>query len=224
MTRRGDAAVRTGASLGVVAGVVLTVVAAAAGWGGADAPPPPERPVADPAAAEALVAAWERSLTSRWVVRARVERRRGDEVLVDAERTTVQAPPDRLVREAGTVEGRLDGREVGCAPDPDDVPRCRAGAAVPPHPRAVAEQVDALRSAVDDPDGDGALYAVRARGDCFSLVQQRAYRRPPFGERARFCFDAATGAPVLQETWRGDTVDRARAVEVREVRPADLEL
>jgi hypothetical protein len=71
--------------------------------------------------------------------------------------------------------------------------------------------------------GAGALYAVRDEGNCFRLRLRLRVLSPPYGERARFCFDPATGAPVRSEIEKREGVDRTVAISVR-ARPTDDDL
>ena len=58
-------------------------------------------------------------------------------------------------------------------------------------------EVEGLRSLLEGPD---PVYGVaRVDDGCFALAQRRSEPRAPFGLEARFCFDAATGAPTDSE-------------------------
>ena len=49
------------------------------------------------------------------------------------------------------------------------------------------------------------------------VVLSHLYPSPPYGDRARFCFDRATGAPTRREIHRREGTDVQEAVEVRGV-------
>jgi len=191
-----------------------------------DAPPASTAPptsAPDPAAVAAFLAAWERSRTAPFVLEADYRQERGGVVVQEGPQRTVQRPPDRLVEQFGSIDGRLGSRRVGCAPGPTGALACRWGSDAPPFDDEVATELRRLRGYVE---GDRPLYRVTADADgaCFDLALALRFPVPPYGERARFCFDAATGAPVHQEVVRGDVVDRTVARSVRVPTAADLAL
>lgn len=212
-----------GALAGAVTGVLIVVVSALLGWtpdvGGPEtsaAPPSPQ-------AAEAFVAAWDRSLTGSWVVEGGFERTslQGRGTLRTPVRTA-QRPPERLVVGFGSAESRLDGRLLSCTTAPDGSLRCQEGGPAPPYAEERADQVDLIRRYVLGP---GPLYLVRdAGGGCFELSLHVPIPAPPYGEQAVFCFDGATGAPVRVEIRRPEAVDVMVATAVRsEVADEDLQ-
>ena len=73
--------------------------------------------------------------------------------------------------------------------------------------------------------GDHPAYTVtRADAGCFELTLGYVYPSPPYGLSARFCFDAATGAPMQVRVDQGEgVVDDTVTTSVRtDVGPADL--
>jgi hypothetical protein len=121
----------------------------------------------------------------------------------------------------GAVVGRVDGRVVNCATGSTGVFRCGPGTPAPDYESEVEREVVILRSYFEAPL---SLYSLRVEGACFALRLERRYPSPPYGERARFCFDAETGAPVRQEIARPEGSDAQTAVEVRaHVDDADLQ-
>jgi hypothetical protein len=181
----------------------------------------------DAVAAEALVDAWERSLTATFVRFGTFERHSDQTgATIGSEDVLAQRPPRRLHRQLGGVEGRDDRRAIVCpgAPDPGAPLPCTFGSPTgPSYDDDVAAEVEGLRSLVLGPD---PVYAVvRAAPGCFSLAQLRSEPRALFGIEARFCFDAETGAPTAHRVRHPRGVVEVLAVtEVRStVRDADLE-
>jgi hypothetical protein len=175
-----------------------------------------------PADIDAFLAAWRRSRSGTWFVRSRFTRRTiaGDEL--EDEMRTAQRPPERLtVGPLGAVAGRLDGRIVNCATGVTGVFRCGTGEPAPEYTKEVADEVATLREYFVAPL---SLYSLSVEGDCFALRLARTYPSPPYGERARFCFDRETGAPTRQEIHRREGSDVQEAVELRAaVENADLD-
>jgi hypothetical protein len=213
-----------GAVAGVLVGALLAGGLAARDLASDDGAPAATT-VAPPARDDvrAFVAAWRRSRTGTWFARLRFTRRTAAGAELEDEIRVAQRPPDRLtVGPLGAIAGAVDGRVVNCAEGRSDVLRCGPGHAAPPHAREVAREVAALRSYFAAPL---SLYTVRAEGDCFALRLARRYPSPPFGDRARFCFDRETGAPVRREVHRREGSDVQEAVEVRgQVSDADFEV
>jgi hypothetical protein len=216
---------RTGAVIGwvLVGGYAAAMLAVALTT--SDGPlRPGDRP--DPGAAEAFVDAWDRSRTATFLRTGTFERRSeatGAEIA--SEDVLVQRPPRRLHRQLGGVSGRDDDRLLVCpAPVGDGPPpECRLGTpGGPTYAEDVEAEVEGLRSLLEGPD---PVYGV-GRGDdgCFALVQRRSEPRAPFGLEARFCFDAATGAPIDSEVrYVGGIVEVVAVTDlVGEVRSEDL--
>ena len=199
------------AAAGAVAGVVACVGLATTGWPKDDEPPPPG-PRESAAAASRFLVAWERSRLGTWAVEARFDRvtAAGRTLRIDIH--MAQRPPDRLITGLGTVNSRRNGERLACAPDAEGVVHCRPGGPAPPY----ADEVDAeLRILATYVRGPTAFYAVAYDGDCFRLRLRQRVLSPPYGERARFCFDPATGAPTRSEITKVQARDRTVAVSVR---------
>jgi len=165
-----------------------------------------------PSAADAYLAAWRRSQLGTWRVVLRWERRAGGGRLDDVIRIA-QRPPDRLVIGAGSVNARRDGRRLACAAGSDGRLLCRDAGGAPPYEQQVDQQEAVLRQQLAGPE---ALYTVgRAGSSCYDLrLRFLRFPAPPYGRRARFCFDAATGAPTLLDIDRTEGNDRQAAVQV----------
>jgi len=176
-----------------------------------------------PADADAFAEAWQRSRTGTWVVRMTFTRRTAARGRLDDEIRIAQRPPDRLiVGPLGAVAGSIGGRTVNCGTGATGALRCGGDQPAPPYSDEVRREVSALRSYFA---GTSPLYAVKHDGDCFTLRLRRQYPSPPYGDRARFCFDRVTGAPTRQEIHRKQGTDVQQAVEVRgEVAADDFRL
>jgi hypothetical protein len=124
-------------------------------------------------AAASFLDAWAASRAGTWKVDATFERTpaRGDGKL-SSPLEMVQRPPDRLVRQFGSVTGVIDGKEVGCAPAPGGSVKCRAGAPVD-YAKEVATELDRLEDYVAGPV---PIYSVSRDGPgCFRLDRQIQY-------------------------------------------------
>lgn len=181
----------------------------------------------DSAAAAHFAEAWERSRMGTYV--AVGVYRRTSEVTgatISSEDVVAQRPPRRLHRQLGGVEGRDDDRLLVCPAPPEgaeDRQPCRLS---PPggetYAASVERAVEGVRSLTT---GAAPLYLVVEddRG-CFVLTLRRADPRAPFGVRASFCFDRATGA-VRESTVRhaGGIVEVVSVTSIRAATDADLE-
>jgi hypothetical protein len=174
-------------------------------------------------AAASFLDAWAASRAGTWKVDATFERtpaKGGGKLSSPLE--MVQRPPERLTRQFGSVTGVIDGKEVGCAPAPGGTVKCRSGGAVD-YDKEVASELARLQTYVAGPV---PIYAVQRDGrGCYRLDRQIQYLAPPYGDHARFCFDAKTGALVKAEVVRPEAIDVTTAVLVTgDVADADLTL
>lgn len=186
---------------------------------------PGERP--DAGTTEAFIDAWERSREATFVRTGTFERR--SEVTgsaISSEDVLAQRPPQRLHRQLGGIDGRDDRRRIVC-PSPAE------GAAPAPcafgepegssYAEDVATEIAGLRSLLEGPT---PVYGVAAADEagCFDLAQRRVEPRAPFGTAARFCFDAATGAPAsTRVVYAGGIVEVIAVTDIQaEVTDADL--
>jgi hypothetical protein len=202
---------------GLVVGIAATA-AVAATWGPTGSRLPRVRQ--SPDAASAYIADWRRSQLATWEVVLRWRRQVGGSQLQDDVRIA-QRPPDRLSVAPGAVEARHGNRSLACAPGDDGRLRCRDAGAAPPYDQEMAAGEAVLR---DQLTGRGRLYDVVASSShCYELRLRVAYPAPPYGQRARLCFDDAAGAPTVREIDRtqGRDVQEAVAVSGR-VDDADL--
>lgn len=177
-------------------------------------------PAETEAAARRFVAAWERSRRGTWVVEASFARVTSTGRRLETSIHMAQRPPDRLVTGLGTIDSRRGGERLACAADAQEMVRCRSGGPARPYDAEVEDDLDILRGYVDAERG---FYGVLQEGACFRLRLRRSVLSPPYGQRARFCFDPATGAPVRSEVDKREARDRTVAVSIR-ARPTDADL
>jgi hypothetical protein len=172
------------------------------------------------AAAAGLVEAWRRSRTGTYVLVTTFERTVGEREL-EATTYLAQRPPDRLTVSGTSVRGRIGGERVTCGPDAAGGLLCERSPLESTYEEAVAGEVRRLERLVGP---DSPVYGVADEGGgCFRLRRVAAVVSPPYGDRARFCFDAATGALVATEVHRAEGSDRTRVRDLRpEVADADL--
>ena len=172
-----------------------------------------------------FVEAWERSRTGTFVVSADFVRTTADGRELRSTVEWAQRPPDRLIVQFGSAAGELEGRPIGCTTDGGGFYVCGEGEVGGDFDEALGDELAVLRTYVE---GDAPLYRVEedpvdGAQVCFDLRLDRPIVAPPYGERARFCFDDETGAPVLVRVERVEATDLTEATEVRsEVRDADL--
>ena len=205
---------------GVVVGVLAVVALAAAGWPAHDEDGAAGGAGETTSAARHFVARWRASRLGTWVVEAEFERVMADGRRLRTDVHMAQRPPDRLITGLGTLDARRGDERTACGSDAAGVSVCRSGQVARPYEAEVEDDIDLLRGYVL---GRSSFYGVRQEGDCFVLRLRRRVLTPPYGERARFCFDPATDAPVLAEVRRKEATDRTLAVEVRSA-PADADL
>lgn len=163
-------------------------------------------------AAVAFVEAWERSRTATFLTGSLLTRT--TEVgMLEIPIVVAQRPPDRVISSGRSTEGTVGGEQRVCDEQLDGLVHC--GVTSTPgesFEEKVAAEVAVLRSYFE---ADLPLYAVAGSGSCFDLRLTRAVHAPPFGQSARFCFDAASGAPQLQRIERPEGTDVVVLVSVR---------
>jgi hypothetical protein len=188
-----------------VAGLVVACLASIA----IGAPPTVQR---GPRAAQDFVDAWHRSQTATYVVDAAVTRTLPNGQQINWEQHEVRRPPERLMVGLGTVEGRLGDHLVRCASDPSGNSRCTQSAPDDTFADEVAADTAELRrELIDD-----SLYTVVDFGEdhgthCYRLDLAKQFPSPPYGTSALFCFDVATGAPVLTVVEQPESTTRTVA-------------
>ena len=204
----------------VVGGLVVgVVIGAGLGWwnsrSGGDEHAGSSEPAVAAETAEAaaeLVEAWERSRTATYLTGSLLERTTATAAVLELPLIVAQRPPERVVSTGTSVEGSVDGLRQICDEQLDGVVRCQVAGPAADYDATVAAEVDTLRSYFE---GELPVYRVAREGHCFLLRLTRAIQAPPYGQRARFCFDEASGAPSLQRIERDEGTDVVTLVSVR---------
>ncbi|HSL56423.1 MAG TPA: hypothetical protein VK866_01140 [Acidimicrobiales bacterium] len=196
-------AVALALAVGAILGAALALVGRDDGARLA-APPASDSVVESDAAAASFLAAWERSRTATYLVESTFVRTTPTGASVAAASTVVQRPPDRLVAQGGSVSGWLDGRRRVCDTTPEGV-RCQELDVEGSWAAEVAAELEILTGYVS---GAAPLYRVATDdAGCHRLRLARAVLAPPYGRRALWCFDAATGAVSRLEIERREATD-----------------
>ncbi len=208
-----------------IAGVLMGSAIAAALVAGGALRVPVARDYTD--ASAPFLEAWERSRTGTFVVSSEFRRTLRDGRTLFSASELAQRPPDRIARQFGGVDGRIDGRPVVCSTDQNDRYSCVTGeATVGPFSETIRSELDTFRSYFTTPDP--ALYQViRAPdADCFELIQQIAYPDPTYGRYTKMCFDPPTGAlRLLERRLDSGVVETLEAQAIRtEVTDGDFNL
>ena len=202
---------------GVVAGVLLGLGAAALVAGDDDdsgsvslAPVESLYPEDQATNAEALLQAWARHRTATYRAELTWSRELTNGQQLEVERTVVQQPPQRAVRQSGstTIVG-ADG-SLTCEPRADGTV-CTQLPGVD-YNLEVATELAAWRTAIT---GDNPAYAVDVSGDgCFELHLVQPLVDPPYGQLSQVCFDAATGAMSSRQVIGANAteIEQARAI------------
>src|SRR5438067_12287601 len=202
MAGHGTGARQTGPVRRAVAAGLLVgglAIAALARWDRPRSPAGPE-----------FVAAWGRRLTGTYAVVDRIDRHLLNGRSLVSEVRLAQRPPDRLRVGAEGVDGRVNGRLLGCVAVPGADIQWRDGGSAPPYQQDVDRQVRLLRRLVIGPR---RAYDVHRVGDgCYRLELRARILAPPYGEDATFCFDEATGAPLRSTVRRAEGTDVHRTI------------
>jgi hypothetical protein len=153
-----------------------------------------------------FLAAWRRSLLTSWSVDESVSRTTRNGRHLDFAVHRAQRPPDRVQIGLGSVSARVGGTDVACATGGDGRLECRSQGQAPPYGQAVDQELQTLSTYVT---GAHPLYVVVERPPCFDLTLALSkYPVPPYGRRAEFCFDRASGAPSASLVVRDEGTDR----------------
>lgn len=218
----------------VVVGVLAAVIARTVVDGSATshaAPPPPVPTTtaiapSSPADIGAFLAAERRLLAGTWVVHEQFDRVAASGRQLVSDLRLAQRPPDTLKEGPSSADGRRNGRIISCAAGPTGALVCKDGGPAPPFADQVNSEVDTLRSYLV---ATLPLYRVEAAagagpGQCWRLLLAApAYPSPPYGTRAVFCFDPATGAPSYSQIVRPEATDTTRTLaSTATVTDADL--
>jgi hypothetical protein len=211
--------------LGGLCAGVLAVLAIAARVAGDDDPGPAETlpsieltfPAVDhdPAAAEALVIAWNRWRTGTFVSSGTWTRTiDGADEPLSGDVFMAQDPPRRLVVRLGAVTESIDGTVTTCDAPSDAivVPACTDGG----QGRSYDERLDTeMQLVLEYIIGNARLYDVEQHDSCFQLELREAVLRSPWGRASQFCFDDETGALASSLVRRQSAVDEERTTGYR---------
>lgn len=170
----------------------------------------------------AFLKAWDRFRNSTFVVDLKFERQvTGIEQPLVGPGRIVQQPPVRATFGFGGQSLVTGEGEQSCA-DVEQGQACTGVSDSEPYDVQVARELSAFSQLLS---GKTPVYRVVNSGSgCFAFTLYRAVGLPPYGDRASFCFDPASGAMTLFETVSSSGRDRVTATEVRtSVLPEDLE-
>lgn len=182
----------------------------------------PDHVVTGHEAESALVDSWQRSREASYTLEGRFERQKPGIGTLESAVFEAQRPPDRLRRQFGGVEGVLDGQSVACATDDDGNFRCAPNGEAADYAADVEDEVARLASYVST---DPPMYEVASDGgECFLLQQRVAVPEPPYGRRARMCFDDDTGALRFLQVETAEGTDTFTATSIRGVSDGDFRL
>jgi len=165
-----------------------------------------------PEAAAAFVDAWERSRTETYLSGSLLRRTLSSAATMELPIVVAQRPPDRVVSTGGSVQADVGGENTVCDEQLDGMVQCLPGGTASDYAAGVAAEVETLQGYFE---GDTPIYRVAQSGACFDLRLTAAIQAPPYGQNARFCFDAASGAPSLQRIERVEGTDEVTLVTVR---------
>lgn len=177
-------------------------------------------------AAEAFMAAWERSRRAEHIVVSEWHRSTSAGAAVTETRVFAQRLPDRIRSGAHNRSGRVGNVVYTCDRLPITAEQLDAGDATPevecrsneldPEAAAeldpaamVAEEVELMRRHVE---GTYPLYRVSQEANCFHLRLGRLMLVPPYGYRTTYCFDEESGAVQSLK------VERAEGTDTEELR------
>ena len=205
-------------TLAPIAGIAVGVAVAVALVAGGVLTVPVRRDTTD--ASAPFLEAWDRYRHSTFAVQSDFRRKKvADGGVLYSATELVQRPPDRIVRQFGSVDGVLDGHPLQCSTSGVGDFQCfRSDAQVPPYDDTVRQELDNFRSYfTPSQPGAAPLYRViRApdADDCFELFQDLRYPDPPYGHYAKLCFDAPTGALRYLERQLDLVIETTEAVSM----------
>ncbi len=165
-------------------------------------------------------------LLGTWVVTESFERVAATGRQLGSVLHRAQRPPDTLTEGPTSADGRRNGRLISCASGPTGGLVCKDAGPAPAFTDQVNSELASLKSYLV---ATLPLYQVAAApgagpGQCWRLLLAApGYPSPPYGTRAVFCFDPATGAPSYSQIVRPEATDTTTAVDISAtVSSADL--
>ncbi len=213
------------ALLGLLVGAGIGLIAAGFVTAGDDDPsgrfdllPAPEASRADQEASrQAFLAAWRRYREATYTADLVFVRTTAGGGELRSHSTYTQAPPRRVVRSADALQLDAGADSLTCS-TVNGTFTC-APAPSKEYTALVDDELAIWHSALD---GDEPYYRISQPVDgCFELRLDRVLADPPYGDVARFCFDAATGALAKRQIVRTTATDTEEAIAISVAIPAD---
>jgi hypothetical protein len=163
--------------------------------------------------ARAFITAWQRFREGTFRADYTFVRRFADGRTLEAQRSIVQQPPRRVVRQLGGVVSLGEEGQSSCD-TVDDKSVCTPPAGVD-YEASVQDEMVAWATAFA---GDKPAYLVDVpEPGCFELSLAQPLPAAPYGDAARFCFDQATGALQQRQIVRQTAVDTEVAVQINAI-------
>lgn len=160
--------------------------------------------------AKAFITAWQRFREATFRADYTFVRRFPDGRTLEAQRSITQQPPRRVVRQLGGVVSLGQEGQSSCD-TVDDKSVCTPAAGID-YEASVHDELVAWASAFA---GDKPAYLVEVpEPGCYELTLAQPLPAAPYGDAARFCFDAATGALSQRQIIRQTAVDTEQAVQL----------
>jgi hypothetical protein len=181
------------------------------------------RPAAEAAAAEqaegreAFLAAWRRYREATYRAELVFVRVAPDGRELRSTSTYTQQPPRRAIRSADALQLDAGPESLTCS-TVNGAFVCAPGPAID-YAGSVDEELRVWRTALD---GESPWYRItRPVEQCYELTLTRVLVDAPYGDTARFCFDADTGALAKRQIVRTSATDTEEALSVTTKIPPD---
>lgn len=175
------------------------------------------------AATRDFISAWTRMVNGAWLVESNHTRTLKNGQTATFTVRDIQSPPDYLDVSATETNGSVGGRLYVCASDNQgSVTGCRDNGPAVPFEALAQRKLSAVQNAVLGAD---ATYDVADVGaGCYRVFVKAGKTTNVWGNSTKFCFDAATGAPVLTRIETDEGLAETTAIKVVEPSPADFQV